>query len=237
MKRSLYLPVIIILFLAGCRRDNPTNSDCLISQAALDGTPAINLSYDAQGRVTQVQFIEDPEMNFSITYTANQKITESPASSPLYEKKVYSYDDAGKVTSIKTYYEFGSPAANEERRYTYSGNQIIADTLYSGGSILGITRYTWQNGNLVKLETDGGYIMHRGYDVTRQPIKGDLAWLMSEIENTYYPPTANLITSEYIQGSGSAASGSCNYVFDNTGKVTAFDLGDTGHVTYTYQCN
>jgi|GEM_PF-4323282 len=237
-KTTLFLFIGILAFFA-CRRENvPASDNCHITQVANSGIAIIDLNRDAQERITAVQYILDAEFSFSVSYTGNQKITETNATSPVYEKKVFTYDAAGKILNIKSYYENGNPVIDEEMIFTYNGNEISADTLYLSGVLSQVTAYSWQNGNLIKLVIDGNRIIHRGYDPAKAPVEGDAAWTYNQLENKgYYPATTNRMIYEYEEGNGDPVAGNFNYTYDSNGKITGMNLGFTGQLSFIWQCN
>lgn len=166
MKKLLITIVFAGLMLSSCKKNNDDvdTSKTYLSKETLVGIGVNTWTYDAQNKLTNVEFTSvneaaNPSYNFRITaLNANGSIVEAlqdfvSASGTDY-KIVNDFSANGKLASV-TYIDAATNTPKFTYTYTYTANQVTI--LYKNAA--GVVQYSWvytfsaDEKNVVKLES------------------------------------------------------------------------------------
>ena len=201
-------------------------------EGAAPAEPTVSYTYDIEGNVTAVDYAGTGSELTGLTfeYDSSRKLTKIKAKTGgLLSDTVreYSYDDQGRVSTIRDHYAFTGSGSYLEKSYTYDDFGRVTSMAYRGGSghddIREAYVYTYDRNNNIKSERivsdydkdDSG----TGIDITR----------------VYTYDTAGRLTEtrETDNSDGTAGTGITSYTYDKAGnRLTETKSGSTTSYSY-----
>ena len=130
-------------------------------EGAAPAEPTVSYTYDIEGNVTAVDYAGTGSELKGLTfeYDSSRKLTKIKAKTGgLLSDTVreYSYDDQGRVSTIRDHYAFTGSGSYLEKSYTYDDFGRVTSMAYRGGSGHNDIReayvYTYDRNNNIKSE-------------------------------------------------------------------------------------
>jgi len=230
------LTLAAAITLSACKKDHsgaPQNN-CLIttvSPSPANADATFHLTYNKDG---SIHSISTGYLVTTYTYNGNTAIGTSLSNGVFAHRSTITLNAAGFATNVKLETkQDGSAWTNNA--IEYAGDQITKSTLTGSDGITGMTTYTWDQQNLVKIQ-DGNTITTLTYDTNKPSEIGDYLSLLQL--TTGYPiyHSKNLIKS--LKNGNDITD--IDYTFDAEGKIVSVSVktnGISSGLNYDYQCN
>ena len=201
-------------------------------EGAAPAEPTVSYTYDIEGNVTAVDYAGTGSELTGLTfeYDSSRKLTKIKAKTGgLLSDTVreYSYDDQGRVSTIRDHYAFTGSGSYLEKSYTYDDFGRVTSMAYRGGSGHNDIReayvYTYDRNNNIKSER-----IVSDYDK-------DDSGTGRDITRVYTYDTAGRLTEtrETDNSDGTAGTGITLYTYDKAGnRLTETKYGSTTSYSY-----
>ncbi len=234
-KRKLCLTALVSFFIiagfVSCKKTAAEpKPDCKII-AAISGSDVTSFTYNADGKLSsQTSASETKKFN----YIGNAIIITSTTGSTVNSITTVSLNADGLASNALV--TDSARIFLNNTAYEYNGIELSKSTLTSalGGDTF-ITTYTWSGGNLISIDF-GSSILTLNYSIDKPSQTGDLEDIGNLLQGYKTQRSKNLFTSQDLNGDITIV----NYVFDQEGKITAFNTIGSGPVfssNYLYDCN
>lgn len=217
MKKILYLFSASLIVLTSCSNDDDSNNvstaNLLKEATYIEGsyTSSSKITYDGN-KIVQIVAGSDKTV---YTYTGSliTKEEEFAGGNNIDSKVEYSYENNKLKTSVSTEIS-GSETYKSKNVYTHNSDGTVNYISYNVNVTTGVEtlsssgKYTFLNGNVVKIEDEAGYSSTYEYDTKNNPTKNILGFdeLMDQefsVNNivkrtsTYNGTNPSIITYEY----------------------------------------
>ncbi len=201
-------------------------------EGAAPAEPTVSYTYDIEGNVTAVDYAGTGSELTGLTfeYDSSRKLTKIKAKTGgLLSDTVreYSYDDQGRVSTIRDHYAFTGSGSCLEKSYTYDDFGRVTSMAYRGGSGHNDIReayiYTYDRNNNIKSER-----IVSDYDK-------DDSGTGRDITKAYTYDTAGRLTETRETESSDETAGAeiTSYTYDKAGnRLTETKSGNT--ISYSY---
>lgn len=236
-------PLLLLLFIAtwlSCGKDDDseipeTEATCRISHAE-NPYREIEISYNSEGRIRQI--IDSQLGHYTYAYSGNTIVIDVEESTGP-KKITLTLNDAGLVINRKT--ELG-PGVFSSAVFEYNGSQLISShNTYSDGFEVSFT-YSWSQGNLQSIFTDGNLVKEFEYYTDRPVSVGDYSLFEEYFIHAEHPVyrNTNLLKSSITHFGQEIEISNYEYTFDADGKITSIVQTRGGAIIttqYNYECN
>lgn len=221
---------IIFISFAACKKNdaNPSGTCKISSVHRSDGT-VYNLTYDAQGRISELTYGLNA---VTYNYTATGYVQELRANNTLKQVTTTELNAQGCIIkrTEHTLDITGNITGTNQNVYEYNANGEILKQVYNGG--IQTTTYTWSNGNLASASLGSTYAYH-----TDKPAQDADPFRLIELLVYGRPLTKN---KNLLKSISSGASTTTNYIseFDDKGRVIKFTVSLSSPLVYEiqYEC-
>ncbi|MFR2877379.1 MAG: RHS repeat-associated core domain-containing protein [Anaerovoracaceae bacterium] len=209
-------------------------------EGAAPAEPTVSYTYDIEGNVTAVDYAGTGSELTGLTfeYDSSRKLTKIKAKTGgLLSDTVreYSYDDQGRVSTIRDHYAFTGSGSYLEKSYTYDDFGRVTSMAYRGGSghddIREAYVYTYDRNNNIKSERIVS-------DYERNALDEE-----TDITRTYtYDAAGRLIRTGERDNAGAEAATVRTYTYDKVGnrltetegnKTVEYDYNSLNQLAYS----
>lgn len=229
-KHRFFLVALVCLatitLFSSCSKDDD-KPNCRIITITPGGGTAINITYNAEGRVAT---LTSGTSVTTYTYSGNNSVATTTNSGTFSSKVIVTAAANGLAANVRTENnESGTSWSN--LAFEYSGTELIKQTsTSSSGGSPSITTVAWSGGNPTTI-TSGSSVQTVEYYTDKPSQAGDYWDIAQTMQGYRIIKAKNPLKSIFSGGS----INNLDYVYDGDGKITSLNITGASTMTYNYQ--